>query len=592
MRQFFKFVFASCLGVVVAGVVLFGILAIIISGLVSSASKSTPEDVKPNSLLVLELNQLIPERTNNLMANSFELEQKDVLGLHDIVSTIEHAKDDKNIKAIYLDLSNTMMGQVTGRTIRDALADFKTSEKPIYAYANNYTQGSYYIASVADSIYLNPIGSVDFRGYGATLAFFKEMLDKIGIEMQVFYAGQFKSATEPFRMNSMSEQNRLQIREYLDGMYEVFLNDISESRQISIEDLNAVANELKIRNADDAVTYGFVDKVAYQDELLDQIRIKFGLEEDEEIESVRLNNYAQLAKPSKNFREKNKVAIVYAEGTINDGPTTPGEINGDRYVNILRKIRKDDNVKAVVLRVNSGGGSVLASDRILREIQLIKDNGIPVVATMGDVAASGGYYISCFADSIFASANTLTGSIGVFGILPSTQEMFNDKLGIYFDTVRTNTFATSFTPVYKLSSREFQILQEGVEETYDRFLTLVAEGRGMDKDAVHEIAQGRVWTGSKALEIGLVDRIGGLQEAISSAVNLAELENYRTVEYPTIKDPFQQLLDQLMGKSEETVKSQWIRKEFGDYYGMYEFMKYMKEAKGPQARLPFSIEIH
>lgn len=584
--------FASCLGVILAGIALFGIMTIVVSGLVSSASKTQPSKVEPNSLLVVELNQLIPERTNNLMVSTFDFEQRDVLGLHDLVHAIKHAKDDKNIKAIYLDLSNIMMGQVTSRTLREALKDFKTSEKPVYAYSNVYSQGAYYLASVADSIYVNPIGTVDFRGYGVTLAFFKEMLDKIGVEMQVFYAGQFKSATEPFRYNKMSDQNRTQIREYLDGMYSVFLDDISESRNISIEDLNAIANEMKVRNADDAVNNGLVDRVSYQDELLSVIKSKLGLDEDDKISSIKLNRYAESVKPARNIREKNKIAVVYAEGTINDGPTTPGEINGDRYVNLLRKIQKDKNVKAVVLRVNSGGGSVLASDRILRELQRIKDKGIPVVATMGDFAASGGYYISCFADSIFASPNTLTGSIGVFGILPSTQKMFNDKLGIYFDTVRTNTFSTAFTPVEKLSSREFQILQDGVEETYDRFLSLVAEGRGMTKDEVHEIAQGRVWTGRKALEIGLVDKLGGLDEAITSAAQLAEVESFRTVEYPEIKDPLTQLIEQLMGKSEETVKSQWIRKEFGDYYGLYEFMKYMKEAKGPQARLPFSLEVH
>ena len=590
MRQFIKFVFASCLGVIVAGVALFFILFTVIGGIASSATAGKSVKVEPNSVLVMRLNQIVPERTNNLPMNPFEFEQNDVVGLHDMVKYIDHAKSDKNIKAIYMDLSQLQVGQATASTIRKALLDFKLSGKPIYAYGHYYSQGAYYMASVADSIYVSPMGSVEYVGFGVTLAFFKEMLDKLGVDMQIFYAGQFKSATEPFRLNKMSDQNRLQVREYLDGMYEIFRNDIATSRGLTTAELTDIANNYRIRTAEDALKYKLVDRVAYQDEVNLVMKSKLGLEKDDKLKTVSFGDYTKAVTLPASLGEKDKIAVVYAEGTINDGSTTPGEINGDNYVSILRKIRQDKSVKALVLRVNSGGGSALASERIWREIELIREKGIPVVATMGDVAASGGYFILAGADSIFAEPNTLTGSIGVFGILPSTQKLFNDKLGIYFDTVRTNTYATSFTPTYKLSPQEFAILQEGVETTYDRFLNIVAQGRKMTKEAVHEVAQGRVWTGVKAKELGLVDALGGLPAAIESAANLADLSSYRLVEYPKTKDPLTQFLDQIMNRDADNVKMALIQSEMGEMYGFYKYIKEMKELKGAQMRLPFHME--
>jgi protease-4 len=591
MRQFIKFVFASCLGVIIAGVALFFILFTVIGGIASSATAGKSVKVEPNSVLVMRLNQIIPERTNNLPMNPFEFEQNDVVGLHDMVKYIEHAKEDKNIKAIYMDLSQVQVGQATASTIRKSLLDFKSSGKPIYAYGHYYTQGAYYMASVADSIYVSPMGSVEYVGFGVTLAFFKEMLDKLGVDMQIFYAGQFKSATEPFRLNKMSDQNRLQVREYIDGMYEIFRNDIATARGMTEADLTDIANNYRVRTAEDALKYKLVDRVAYQDEVSNVMKTKLGLSKDDKLKTVTFGDYTKAVTLSSSLGEKDKIAVVYAEGTINDGSATPGEINGDNYVSILRKIRQDKSIKAVVLRVNSGGGSALASERIWREIELIKEKGIPVVATMGDVAASGGYFILAGADSIFAEPNTLTGSIGVFGILPSTQKLFNDKLGIYFDTVRTNTYATSFTPTYKLSPQEFAILQEGVETTYDRFLNIVAQGRKMTKEAVHEVAQGRVWTGSKAKDIGLVDALGGLPSAIESAASLAELSSYRLVEYPKTKDPLTQFLDQIMNRDTDNVKMALLQSEMGEMYGFYKYIKEMKELKGAQMRLPFYMEL-
>lgn len=592
MRQFFKFVFASCLGVIVASFIVFGILFLIIGGIASTATSGKSVKLEPNSVLHLKFDHLIPEQTNNLPMNPFEFDNKDILGLNKIIGYIEHAKTDANIKAIYLDLSMIPVGQSTARTLRQSLVDFKTTGKPVFAYAHYYTQNAYYIASVADHIYVNPIGHVDFRGFGVTLAFFKEMLDNIGVDMQIFYAGQFKSATEPFRLNQMSDENRLQLREFISGMHMLFLADISQSRNISIEELNNIADELKSHNAESSVATGLADQVAYENEVENNIKNAIGLTDDDDMKTISLAGYSKAVTLPTDYTGKDKIAVVYAEGTINDGPETPGEINGDQYVKILERIRKDKNVGAVVLRVNSGGGSVLASDRILKEIMLLREKGIPVVTSMGDLAASGGYYIACMSDSIFAEPNTLTGSIGVFSMLPNTRELFNDKLGIHFDTVRTNKFAASFTTVYKLNSEEYAYMQQSVEEVYDRFLRLVAEGRDMTKEQVHEIAQGRIWTGLKAQEIGLVDGMGGLENAIASAASLANMDKYRLTEYPKVKDPIQQLIEQFMGTDMSNTRSKIIQSEFGEYTGFYKFIKEMKDSKGPQARLPFHLEYH
>ncbi len=591
MRQFFKFVFASCLGVLLAGIALFAIGSMIVGSIATAATAEKKADLKPNSVLVLKFDQVIPEKTNNLQMNPFEFENKKILGLQEMLDIIAHAKEDKNIKAVYLNLSSGGVGgQVTSRKLREAIEDFRTSGKQVLAYANNYSQSAYYLASAADKVYLNPIGAVDFHGYGVALAFFKEMLDNIGVDMQVFYAGQFKSATEPFRFNKMSDQNRLQIREYLEDMYGVFLDDISKSRNISTDSLRAISQGYLSRSAASSVSTGLADAIKYEDEIEAEFKTLIGLEEKDDLQRIGLSDYATTVKLNKDYKQKDKIAVVFAEGEINDGETTPGQINGDNYVRMLQKIRKDDQIKALVLRVNSGGGSVLASDRILREIELIKAKGVPVVTSMGDLAASGGYYIACKSDKIFAEPSTITGSIGVFGILPSMQKLFGDKLGIHFDTVRTNDYAVAFTPFYKLNPQEFDIMQKSVDQIYDRFLTTVSEGRNMSKEAVQEVAQGRIWTGKRALDLGLVDEIGGLQDALAYAAEKAGLEGYRTTEYPRTKEPLEQLLENLMGVKDESVKAHLIKSELGAYYPFYNHLVQLRELKGPQMRMPFILQ--
>lgn len=589
MGQFFKFVFASCLGLVLAGILLMVIGGAAIGSLISKESQSV--SVKPNSVLELKLNTPIPERTNNIPRDFSSFDIENILGVHDIVDAIEGAKEDDNIKGIFLNMNGASGGQATKSLIRDALSDFKDSGKFIYAYSKAYSQGDYYLASVADKVYLNPVGGMDFRGFGAQLMFVKNMLDELGIKMQVFYAGKFKGATEIFRRTDLSEENRLQIRQYIDGLYEVYLDDISRSRKISVPELKNIADEFLVRSPEDALSYKMVDVLGYYDEVESAIKERIGSDEDDKLKKISLSDYAKTVTSKSDFSVKDRIAVVYAEGGIDVGEGDPGTIGDEKYMKILRKIRRDDKIKAMVLRVNSGGGSALASDNIWREIQLIKEAGKSVVVSMGNVAASGGYYIACDADKIYAQDNTITGSIGVFATIPSTQNFMNEKLGITFDTVSTGEFSNSLSLVYDVKEKEGQIIQESVEEIYETFLKRVSEGRGMTRDAVHEIAQGRVWTGLKAKEIGLVDEIGGLDEAITAAQELAGLEKYRMKEYPLIKDPMEQIIEDIMGKKDAAIKAEFVKTEFKELYPYYKKMKTLKEMKGAQMRMPFEIEV-
>ena len=443
------------------------------------------------------------------------------------------------------------------------------------------------MASVADELHLNPLGDLDFRGFAVIQPYFKGMLDKIGVDMQVTYAGDFKSATEPFRRKQMSPENRQQVREFVESLYGSFLSDIASSRGMTVPELKDIADKWKVRNPEDAVKFGLIDKVGYEDEIMAEMRNRLGLEEGAKIPFMSMANYYKAKGPIKDYSVKDRIAVVYAEGGIEDGEGNPGTIGDEEYVKMLRKIRDDDRAKAVVLRVNSPGGSALASENIWRELQLIKDAGKPVVVSMGDYAASGGYYIACMADTIFAEPTTLTGSIGVFSMLPNAEQLMEDKLGITFDTVKTGQYSTSLTPFYGWTESERQIMQQDVNVIYETFLQRVADGRNMTRDQVHEIAQGRVWTGQRALEIGLVDAIGGLDQALATAANLAGLEKYRTREYPPVKDPIQQLMESFM--DEETFQTRLLSRELGEYGDLYDEIHYMKTAKGVQARLPFVL---
>jgi protease-4 len=592
MSQFFKFMFASCLGTALALLLLMFIGIGWVSSLATSATSKQKVAVKPNSVLELDFKTIIPEKTNNVPLDPFDFEQKNVLGLSDIVTAIRAAKDDPDIKGIYINATYVIAGKATSSVLRDALQDFKTSGKFIVSYANYYTQNAYYMASVSDSILLNPVGAVDFRGLSSMIAFYKGMLDKLDVQMKIFYAGKFKSATEPYRLDKMSDENRLQIREYLTALNDIFMRDISASRNIPEAELRQIADRFDGRSAEGSLKNRLIDRLAYEDEAFDLIKSKIGLDKKDKLSRVSVEDYFDAKGKKTDFSAKDKIAVVYAEGTIRDGSHgEPGDIYDEKYVKILRKIRQDNTVKAIVLRVNSPGGSVLASENIFREVELCKQAGKPVVVSMGDLAASGGYYIACHADSIFAEENTITGSIGVFGMVPMLHKTFKENLGITYDTVRTGRHSAFGSPFIEFSPEEDAMIQERIEAVYEDFLQKVATGRDMTRDQVHEIAQGRVWPGKKAKEIGLVDDIGGLDRALASAAKLAGVEKYRTSEYPRTKTGIEQLLEQLTKKDEkdDAIKSWVIRSELGDMYPIYKTLRDAQRSKGIQARLPYEL---
>jgi len=595
MKQFFKFTFASCLGVFLAFVALFFVLIPIVGGSLASAFDSKKK-VKSNSVLRIQLNNAIPEKTNNV-ETSFSFSDpanNNVWGVHDISYAIEQAAEDNNIKGILLDFSMIQAGSVTRSELRESILKFKESGKFIYSYAKNYTQGAYHLASTADKVFVNPLGGIDFKGYGANIMFYKNMLEKAGIKMQIYYAGDFKGATEPYRLDKLSDKNKQQIREYINDLYDEFIDDISESRGVPKAELKQTADQYLIRQPSDAVKYGLADQVAYFDEVISSMKSEIGIDDDDKLNVFELSDYVQDNKPKKDFKVKDRIAVIFAEGTILEGPTELGSIGDDKYTKLIRKIRSDDKVKAVVVRVNSGGGSALASENIWRELELVKAQGIPVIASMGDVAASGGYYIAAAADTIVAESNTITGSIGVFSMIPSVGKLFNDKLGITFDTVLTGKLAAGLYENIYMDHNGLQkeILQNGTDTMYNIFLNRVSQGRGMTKDAVHAVAQGRVWSGDKALNNGLVDVIGDLEDAISIAANSAGIDSYNVKEYPTVKDPTQQLIDKLSGKDSSNDKiGAFIKNDLNEFYPYYKEIKDIKQMQGVQAKMPYYIDI-
>ena len=592
MSQFFKFLFASCLGTALALLLLMFIGIGWISSLATSATSKQKTAIKPNSVLELDFKHLIPEKTNNVPMDPFDIQQTDVLGLTDMVAAIKRAKEDPDIKGIYLNATFVMAGKATSSVLRDALQDFKSSGKFIVAYANYYTQGAYYMASVADSVLLNPVGAVDFRGLSSMIAFYKGMFDKLDVQMKIFYAGKFKSATEPYRLDKMSDENRLQIREYLAALNDIYMRDIAASRNIPEAELRQTADRFDGRSAEGSLKARLIDRIAYEDQAFDLIKNKIGLDKKEKLSRVSIEDYFDAKGKKLDLSIKDKIAVVYAEGTIMDGEKgEPGDIYDEKYVSLLRKIRLDETVKAVVLRINSPGGSVLASENILREVMLCKEAGKPVVVSMGDLAASGGYYIACYADSIFAEENTITGSIGVFGIVPMLHKTMKENLGITYDTVRTGRYSAFGSPFIEFSPEEDAMIQGRIESVYEDFLQKVAAGRHKTREQVHEIAQGRVWPGIKAKEIGLVDDIGGLDRALSAAAKLAGLEKYRTTEFPRTKTGIEQLIDQLTRNKDkdDSVKSWLIRSELGEMYPLYKTFRDIRRSQGVQARLPYEL---
>ncbi|HAE68887.1 MULTISPECIES: signal peptide peptidase SppA [Sphingobacterium] len=588
MKSFFKYVLATITGIVISFVVLFIVLMGIIGAIISSASSDQEIVVKSNSVLYLSFDYDISERSEANPLGSLNLPGYSTknIGLDDILARIKYAATDGNIKGIYLDASHIGVGFASLKEVRDELLAFKKTGKFVVAYNAGYDQKAYYVASTADKVYVNPQGTIDFKGLASSTMFYKDLLDKVGVEMQIVKVGTFKSAVEPFILNKMSDPNRLQVTSYLGSIYSTFINEIAASRNIAADSLRAIANDYRVRDADDAVKYKLADAKLYKDELLSDLRKRLKISEKDEISFVSLLDYNKKLKDDASGSE---VAVLYAAGEIVDGEGTgPGQIGGDKFSRELRKLREDDAVKAVVLRVNSPGGSALASDIIWREVILTKKVK-PVIVSMGDLAASGGYYISAAADSIFAEPTTITGSIGVFGVIPNFQNLMNNKIGVHYDGVKTGKFADLMTSFDRpLTAEERDIIQREVDKVYGTFTKVVADGRKLSIADVDSIGQGRVWTGAQGVNNKLVDRLGNLDAAIQAAAKKANLNKYKVSQYPEKEDPFTSILN----NSKEKVQV-WIAKEqMGEYYRYFDVVRKATAQTGVQARMPYSVEIH
>lgn len=586
MRQFIKFTFASCLGVLIAMGVFIGFLAV----LVSSASMSTKKKVTSDSVLEIALDYSPPEITNNIASSPLSLNTGDIIGLQDIVKQIRRAADDDRIKGIYFDPTMMSLNASSASLLANEFDAFRAKGKFVLTYSNFFSQGGYYLAAASDTIIMNPIGSVDFRGFSSVIPFFKDVLDKSGIKMQIYYSGKFKSATEPFRRSEMSPENRFQTKEFLEETYSSFLTDIGARRDLSTSRLREIADKMLSVNADDALMLGLVDQIGYQDQAHDWMRSRLDIGKKKKVPFVSIKDYYGSRTP-KATGASDRIAVVTCEGNIVHSKEEYGVISDGNFVDVLSGIRQKKSVKAVVLRVNSPGGNILAAENILREIQLLQQEDIPVVVSMGDYAASGGYYISCTADSIFAAPNTLTGSIGVFTMIPNPQELITEKIGIGFDTVRTAKYSASFTPFYEWSEEEHAMFKQRTDEFYELFLEKVANGRSMSTAEVDEIAQGRVWTGNKALELGLVDQLGGLDDAIEAAASLAGLDKYRISNYPRLQDPMTRLINELSQGNAEVTADRYFDAKIRNAVPHYDALKSMISVREPMMQLPVIVEM-
>ncbi|MBC7826690.1 MAG: signal peptide peptidase SppA [Chitinophagaceae bacterium] len=583
MKSFFKIFFASLLALVVFSIISFFVAAGFISGLASRGQATTGN----KAVMVIDLNTLYPEITVKNPLPSFSGEEHyDLPSLYDVIRLIDKAKADSAIKGIYIKCSNNSNGFGASDEIRKALADFKTSKKFIYAYADVISQRAYHVANISDKIYCNPKGGVDWRGFALQLVFLKGTLQKLEIEPQIFYAGKFKSATEPFRETQMTDANRLQTTELLYDLYNNFLATTAAARNIDTATLKRYADQNLVQYAADAFRYKLVDGLKYDDEVQDEIRQRLNIDKYAKLNFVSIAKYAAAVDFTQSGTDK--IAIIYATGDIVDGRGSKDQIGGETYRNLIRRVRLDKTIKAIVIRVNSGGGSAMASENIWREVTLAR-NDKPVVISFGDVAASGGYYMSCSSDSIFAQPNTITGSIGVFSLLPNMQNFFNNKLGVTFDGVKTSENADALTVTKPLTPMQRQYIQNEVDTIYHDFKTRVSEGRKKTMDYVDSIAQGRVWSGSRALQLGLVDRLGGLSDAVASAAKLAKLKEYRLRQYP---DP-PGLFDNFFEDFQQNAKNAAIEKDLGaDGIKTYSTLKRVKQLLGiTQARIPFDMLI-
>jgi len=578
---------------VIVGLFVFSIVAMLIFfGIIGLVASSSEKEVtlEKNSILHLDLNgRTLVERTSDedLVFGSFldPFGGENTAGLVNLKKAIAEAKTNENVKGIYLNAGLFGAGQAGLLELREALIDFKTSGKFIVAYDEAYSEGGYFLASVADEIYLNPLGGMDFNGFSSEGIFLKGFFEKVGIKPEVFRVGEFKSAVEPFILDKMSPENRLQTQYFLDDINNHALELIAKSRGIAQDSLVRINQQMLVRKPKDAVTYKLATALKYEDEVHSILKEKLGLKEDDQIETINATDLGGMAK-SQNITSSNRIAVILAEGDIVDG-NAEGAISSEKFAKEIRKARKDENIKAIVLRVNSPGGSILASEVIWREMSEAKKVK-PVIVSMGEVAASGGYYIAAPADTIVAQPNTITGSIGIFGILFNVQELVNEKLGVTTDVVSTGELSDFGNMARPLTEVERTIIQSSVEDGYETFISRVAEGRGMHPDSVRKVASGRVWTGTQAKARGLVDVLGGLDTAIGiAAAKIKAGEDYRVVYYPEKKPWF----EELMVSFSDQVQVRILQTQLGDQYPLYQKIQKLKNYQGVQVRMPQEIVI-
>ena len=582
--KFLRNLVASIFGTLIA-LVLILVLFVLVASVAGESEKVT---VNKNSVLEIKLDKLVKDyapKGDNPFDEILGFND-DKIALNEILNAIDNAKDDANIKGISINGLSVNAGIAQTQAIRNKLLAFKESGKFVNAYADGYNQKSYYLSSVADSVFVNPVGSVDFKGLTSEILFYKDLEDKTGVNMEVIRHGKYKSAVEPFLYNKMSDANREQTTAFLTSIWNEIVLDISISRNITVEKLNAIADGLLSRNVDLALENNIIDGAIYKDEYDDKLKIAVGTPIKDDLNTVTIKDYIATGKGRINSSATNKIAVIYAQGEIVYGKGNEDVIGQDLIINALRKAKKLNNVKAIVLRINSPGGSALASELIWREIELTKKE-LPIIVSMGDVAASGGYYLSCNASKIFAEPTTITGSIGVFGVIPNISKLAGN-IGINAEQVSTNKSAnySAFEPM----SEEFRnVTTEGVEQVYTTFVTRVSEGRNMTFNAVDSIAQGRVWSGVDALKIGLVDELGSLDDAIAYAAELAEITDYKIRNYPNYKVDFEERFSNFpFVKSKEKL----LIEEMGaDNYKIYENIKQLSTMKGIQARLPYLMII-
>lgn len=585
MKQFFKMMFASALGAILAAGLLITLSIFLLIGISASMSQPTTFSPSSNSVLKIELNgALSDQKTDNPYAMLLGEEDTE-LSLTDILKAIKEAKNSDNIKGIYIEAGNLSAGSSSIDAIRRAITDFKESGKFVVAYGDQYTQGSYYLASVADKVYINPQGALLLTGMSSQTMFYKGLLNKLGVEMLIFKVGTYKGAVEPFMLDKLSDANREQISSYMNGIWDNITADIAKSRKITVEDVNHYADQgFAIALPEKALECGLVDELKYKPEAEEYVKDLAG-QTDKKLKTVGVDKVRNIK--SKEGKSKNKIAVLYAEGEITEAVTSPYSMDKsitEKVAKELIKLKEDESIKAVVLRVNSPGGSAFTSEQIWKQVLELKKVK-PIVVSMGDVAASGGYYISCAANKIVAEPNTLTGSIGIFGMFPNMTGLFN-KVALTTDVVKTNTYADLGDVSRPMREDEKALIQSRIESGYDTFITRCADGRGMTKAAIDSIGQGRVWTGEQAIEKGLVDELGGIEKAIAVAAKLADLKDYKLVEVSGSKD----FLKDLFEKQLDEVKLNVVKQLMGEDFEYFKTLNLIKSAPAIQTRLPYDVQ--